>query len=79
MPSCARRWSRMVTRCLSLSRDDSLRTEFNMVGKSAKQRGDWAKDLGIKDLAKEKAGIVFHAGLPFSPLTAICRTSPRSA
>jgi Fe-S oxidoreductase len=44
----------------------SLRTEFNMVGKSAKQRGDWAKDLGIKDLAKEKAGIVFHAGCRFS-------------
>jgi Fe-S oxidoreductase len=45
---------------------DGLRTEFNMVGKPAKNRGDWAKELKIKDLTQEKAEVVFHAGCRYS-------------
>jgi Fe-S oxidoreductase len=56
----------------------SLRTEFNMVGRSADERGDWAKDLQVKDLSKEKAEVVFHAGCRYSfdgDLAHIARTS----
>jgi Fe-S oxidoreductase len=45
---------------------DSLRTEFNMVEQPAEKRGDWAKELQVKDLFKEKAEIVFHAGCRYS-------------
>ena len=45
---------------------DGMRTEFNMVGKPAKNRGDWAKELKIKDLTQEKAEVVFHAGCRYS-------------
>jgi Fe-S oxidoreductase len=56
----------------------SLRTEFNMVGKSANQRGDWARELGIKNLTKVKAEVVFHAGCRYSfdgDLSHIAKTS----
>ena len=43
---------------------DSLRTEFNMLGKSAKNRGDWAKELKIKDLTKEKAEVRLPCRMP---------------
>jgi Fe-S oxidoreductase len=45
---------------------ESLRTEFNMVEQPAEKRGDWAKDLKVKDLSKEKAEYVFHTGCRYS-------------
>jgi len=45
---------------------ESLRREFNMVEQPAEKRGDWAKDLKVKDLTKEKAEIVFHVGCRYS-------------
>jgi Fe-S oxidoreductase len=45
---------------------DGLRKEFNMLGQSKKQRGNWIADLQVKDLTKEKAKIVFHAGCRYS-------------
>jgi Fe-S oxidoreductase len=38
----------------------------NMLRKPKNQRGDWAKGLKIKDLLKEKAEVVFHAGCQYS-------------
>ncbi len=38
----------------------------NMLLKPREKRGDWAKGLGIKDLATEKAPVVFHAGCQVS-------------
>ena len=38
----------------------------NMLKKPKGKRGDWAKDLEIKDLSKEKAEVVFHAGCQYS-------------
>ena len=43
---------------------DSLRMQFNMLGKQASARGDWAKTLKVKDLSTERAEVCFHAGLP---------------
>ncbi|MBP1627153.1 MAG: putative uncharacterized Fe-S oxidoreductase (contains cysteine-rich region domain) [Holophagaceae bacterium] len=44
----------------------SLRTEFNMLQKPRAERGNWAKELGLKDLSKEQAEVVFHAGCRYS-------------
>jgi Fe-S oxidoreductase len=55
-----------------------LRKESNMVEQPAKKRGDWIKDLKVKDLTKEKAGTVFHAGCRYSfdgDLGQVARTS----
>ncbi len=38
----------------------------NMLKKPKDKRGDWTKDLKIKDLSKEKAEVVFHAGCQYS-------------
>ena len=45
---------------------ESLKTELNMLGEPRAKRGDWAADLGIKDLNKGSAKIVFHAGCRYS-------------
>ena len=45
---------------------ESMRTDFNVLGEPKEKRGDWAKDLGIKDLTKTTAKYVFHAGCRFS-------------
>ena len=45
---------------------DCLHKEHNMVNKSASARGQWAAGLGVKDLTKEKAQVVFHAGCRYS-------------
>ncbi len=44
----------------------NLHHEANAFGKDRHSRGDWAKGLGIKDLTKETAEIVFHAGCSYS-------------
>ena len=43
-----------------------MKTDFNMLMEPREKRGDWAKDLGIKDLTKETAKVVFHAGCRYS-------------
>jgi Fe-S oxidoreductase len=45
---------------------EGLRKEFNMVGQPKAGRGNWAKELNLKDLTKEKAEFVFHAGCRYS-------------
>lgn len=48
---------------------DSLSREDNMKMKPKAERGRWAEGLKVKDLTKEKAEVVFHAGcqLCFDP------------
>jgi Fe-S oxidoreductase len=41
---------------------DNLRKEDNMMMKPKAERGRWAEGLKVKDLTKEKAEVVFHAG-----------------
>jgi Fe-S oxidoreductase len=45
---------------------ESLRSDFNMVEQSGAKRGDWAKELKVKDLSVEKADYVFHTGCRYS-------------
>lgn len=45
---------------------ENLKKEANIFGESRKSRGDWAKGLNLKDLTKEKADVVFHAGCSYS-------------
>ena len=45
---------------------DGYRKLNNMLKKPKDKRGDWAKGLNIKDLSKEKAEVVFHAGCQYS-------------
>lgn len=57
---------------------DSLRKDFNMLGQPKAKRGDWAAELQLKDLSKEKADYVFHAGCRYSfdgDLSHVARTS----
>ncbi len=59
---------------------EGLRTEFNMLQKPHDERGDWARTLKVKDLTKETAEVVFHAGCRFSfdgDLGHVARTSIR--
>ncbi|MFC1870576.1 (Fe-S)-binding protein [Chloroflexota bacterium] len=45
---------------------ESLRKEDNMMMKPKAERGLWAQGLKVKDLTKEKAEVVFHAGCQLS-------------
>jgi len=45
---------------------DGLREEDNMMMKPKAERGKWAEGLDVKDLTKESAEVVFHAGCEFS-------------
>ena len=45
---------------------EGLRKQFNMLQKPAAQHGQWARDLGIKDLSAERAEYLFHAGCRYS-------------
>ncbi len=45
---------------------ENLKKEANIFGKARKSRGDWARGLNLKDLTKEKAEVVFHAGCSYS-------------
>jgi Fe-S oxidoreductase len=45
---------------------ESLRKEDNMMMKPKADRGRWAEGLKVKDLTKEKAEVVFHAGCQLS-------------
>jgi Fe-S oxidoreductase len=59
---------------------ESLHQQFNMLKKPAAERGQWARDLGVKDLSAERAEYVFHAGCRYSfdgDLGHVARTSIR--
>ncbi len=45
---------------------ESLGRDFNMLQRPRKERGDWARALEVKDLTREKATYVFHAGCRYS-------------
>lgn len=45
---------------------EGLRKEDNMMMGKKADRGNWCKGLGLKDLSKEKAEVVFHAGCRIS-------------
>lgn len=45
---------------------DGLRKEDNPFGEPKAKRGDWAKGIEVKDINKEKADVIFHAGCRFS-------------
>jgi Fe-S oxidoreductase len=45
---------------------EGLRKEHNMLMKPKVQRGKWADGIKVKDLSKEKAEVLFHAGCRFS-------------
>ena len=45
---------------------DSLRKEDNTLMMPKDQRGKWAEGLDVKDLTKESAEVLFHAGCRFS-------------
>ena len=41
---------------------DSLKKDDNVFGKPKAERGEWAKDLGVKDASQEKVDVLYHAG-----------------
>jgi Fe-S oxidoreductase len=45
---------------------DSIKKDRNTMSRPKAGRGKWAEGLEIKDLSKEKAKVVFHAGCRFS-------------
>jgi len=45
---------------------DGLRKEDNMLQKLKADRGKWAEGLAVKDLTREKAEVVYHAGCRLS-------------
>ena len=45
---------------------NGLRKEDNMLGKPKAQRGKWAENIAVKDLTKEKAKVLYHAGCQYS-------------
>ena len=59
---------------------ESLRKQFNMLQQPASERGQWARNLRVKDLAVEPARYAFHAGCRYSfdgDLGHVARTSIR--
>ena len=48
---------------------DSLKKDDNVFGKPKAERGDWARDMGIKDAGQEKVDVTYHTGcmLSFDP------------
>ncbi|MDY6797051.1 MAG: (Fe-S)-binding protein [Actinomycetota bacterium] len=45
---------------------DALKHEDNVMGEPKAERGAWAEGLGLKDINKERAEVIFHAGCRFS-------------
>jgi Fe-S oxidoreductase len=45
---------------------NNLHKTQNMMMEPEDERGNWTKGLKVKDLTKEKAGVVFHAGCRYS-------------
>jgi Fe-S oxidoreductase len=45
---------------------EGLKLEDNMLGESKEDRANWAEGLDVKDLATEKAEVLFHTGCRYS-------------
>jgi len=45
---------------------EGLRKEDNMLQRLKAERGKWAEGLDVKDLTREKADVVYHAGCQYS-------------
>ncbi|HJX12023.1 MAG TPA: (Fe-S)-binding protein [Dehalococcoidales bacterium] len=45
---------------------ESLKKDDNVFGKPKAERGDWARDLDLKDAGQEKVATVYHAGCMLS-------------
>jgi Fe-S oxidoreductase len=45
---------------------DSLKQDDNPLGEPKSARGDWTEGLGLKDINREPADVIFHAGCRFS-------------
>ncbi len=45
---------------------DNLKKEGNVIGGPRADRGAWAKGLGLADINREKADVLFHAGCRYS-------------
>jgi Fe-S oxidoreductase len=45
---------------------DSLNKDDNMMKKPRADRGNWAADLNVKNLTREKAKVLYHAGCRYS-------------
>jgi Fe-S oxidoreductase len=45
---------------------DSLKRENNMLGEPKDRRGAWAEGLGLKDVNRERAEVILHAGCRYS-------------
>jgi Fe-S oxidoreductase len=48
---------------------ESLKKDDNVFSKPKAERGDWAKDIDVKDASQEKVDVLYHAGcmLSFDP------------
>ncbi len=56
---------------------DGLRQEDNMMQQSKQERASWAEGLDVKNLARERADVLYHAGCRYSfdeDLWSACRT-----
>jgi len=45
---------------------DALKRENNMLGEPRAERGAWAEGLGLKDVNRERAEVIIHAGCRYS-------------
>lgn len=45
---------------------ESLKSDDNVMGKPKAERGKWAEGLGLKDITKENAEVLYHAGCRYS-------------
>ena len=45
---------------------EGLKQQDNMLGQPKEHRGNWAAGLGVKDLTRESAEVLFHAGCRYS-------------
>ncbi len=45
---------------------DALKREDNVFGEPKAKRGDWAEGLDVKDVSRERATVLFHAGCRYS-------------
>ena len=45
---------------------DSLKKDDNVLGKPKAERGEWARDLGVKDASQEKTDVLYHVGCMLS-------------
>jgi Fe-S oxidoreductase len=54
---------------------DALKKEDNVFGEPKDRRGDWAEGLKVKDVGKDQAEVLFHAGCRYSYDTDLWETA----